>query len=326
MPPRKSELVLPEDCDKLDISICEHPKLQNKCKVRVARFGGRSRCVPNQEHLLDQEIQKQGFKNFAKIDTENLDQELSLRDKLCRQLSTEYCVSPRAQMLGCGLSGRIFKKHCKLSQKIIDFYYTKKNSCIMPDCKEIREKYKVLCFEHQTEFDNMFELLIQAYEDLTKHHEDDDNSLQKFEEIYLYLKDYYGIYLLDKVGLMVKIEEMALNIRRLHGSDSCECYNISSCISSGSVGSKCQKKMIKSSLGYVCNIHKKCIEERLSVYKKLRDNFEIICKKQGCGEILNKIKELYSMIKFSVSGEISVLKSEIYEMIMIIEEYVKEIQ
>tara|TARA_R110000824_G_C15029468_1_gene659207 strand:+ start:31 stop:621 length:591 start_codon:yes stop_codon:yes gene_type:complete len=195
----------------------------------------------------------------------------------------------------------------------------------MPDCNEIRERYKVLCYEHETEFKDMLEILTQSYQDLTLHHENDDASLQKFEEIYLYLKDYYGVYLLEKAATLVKIEEMAMNIRKINGYGKCQCYNISVCIGSGEKGHQCKNKMIKSSMGYICKTHKRCIEERLKEYKQLRDNFELLCKKQSCKDMLNKIKELYSMIKFTTEGEIATLKNEIYEMMIIIEQYIKEL-
>lgn len=323
---RKVKLDLPDDCEKLDVSICEHPKIQNKCKIHVARFSGKTKCVANENYLVEQELQKEGFKNFAKIDPDNLEEELSLRDRLCRQLSPEYCKTQKAKMLGCDLSKGIFKKsHCKLSQRVIDYYYAKKNTCIMPDCNEVRERYNTLCTEHYIEFNNMLELLIQAYEDLTKHHEDDTGSLEKFEEIYLYLKDYYGVYLLEKTATLVKIEEMAMNIRNINGYGMCQCYNISECIGSGEKGDQCKNKMIKNNLGYVCATHKKCISVRLTEYKNLRDNFNVICKKESCASNLARAKELYSMIKFSTEGEISKIKNEIYEMIIIIEQYLKEI-
>lgn len=324
---RKPKLELPQDCDQLDVSVCEHPKLAGKCKIKHGRWGGRSKCIPNTDHEIDEQIQKEGFKNFAKIDENDLENELSKRDQLCRKLSVDYCRSQRAKALGCSVSsGVLKKKHCKLSQRIIDFYYSRSNSCIMPDCKEVREKYKKLCFEHQTEFDNMLELIAQAYVDLTQHHENDDENLQNFEEIYLYLKDYYGIYLLEKPATLVKIEEMAMNVRKILGYGNCQCYNINECIGSGEKGNQCKNKMIKSEIGYVCKKHKKCIIDRMKDYKKLRDNFEVMCKKESCGALLTRCKELYSMIKFSTEGEISVLKNEIYEIIIIIEQYISEIK
>lgn len=323
---RKTKLEFPQDCDKLSTEICEHPKLLSRCKIKRNRFGGRSKCIPNTDHEVDEQIQKEGFKNFAKIDEEDLENELSKRDKLCKEISVDYCRSQRAKALGCEVKGGLIKKHCSLSQKIIDFYYSRSNSCIMPDCNEIRVKYKKLCFEHDTEFTNMLELLTQAYEDLTKHHENDDESLQNFEEIYLYLKDYYGVYLLEKPATLVKIEEMAMNIRKLLGYGKCQCYNISECIGSGEKGNQCRNKMIKSEMGYVCKKHKMCITDRMKDYKKLRDNFETMCKKESCGALLTRCKELYSMIKFTTEGEISVLKNEIYEMIVIMEQYINELK
>lgn len=323
----KKRLELPKDCDKIEASICEHPKLLGKCKLKPGRWGGSDKCTANTEHEIDEQLQKEGFKNFAHIDENDLENELHKRDQLCRRLSKDYCTSQRAKAIGCELtSGLLRKRHCKLSQKLVDYFYTKSNSCIMPDCQEVREKYKVLCFEHDTEFNNMLELLTQAYEDLTKHHENDDESLQNFEEIYLYLKDYYGVYLLEKPATLVKIEEMAMNVRNLLGYGKCQCYNISECIGNGEKGNQCKNKMIKSEIGYVCKKHKRCIIERMVDYKKLRDNFDVMCKKESCDNLLTRAKELYSMIKFSTEGEISVLKNEIYEIIIIVEQYLKELK
>ena len=64
------------------------------------------------------------FKDFAKIDEDNLEEELIRRDELCRALTPSACRSPKAKVLGCQYSRGFFKQgRCKLADKIINYYF-----------------------------------------------------------------------------------------------------------------------------------------------------------------------------------------------------------
>ena len=136
---RKKTFVLPRDCDKLDIDFCEHPKYENKCLVKTSRLGS-SKCVANENYQIENLMKEKGFKEFSKIDPENVKEDILKRNEVCSSLSRESCRSPQAKMLGCKYTKGYFSKgRCSLSDEIINYYYKYDKKCLCKGCNEDRQ-------------------------------------------------------------------------------------------------------------------------------------------------------------------------------------------
>ena len=304
---KKKTLKLPEECYKLSVNACISEKVANRCKIKRGVFGFNSRCVPNEDYETDKYLLSKGFKNFARIDEDNLEKELSMRDELCKQLSAKpggACESPKGIVIGCGIKKSYFGRDtCGISPDIINYFYNRRKECLARDCEEKRRKYGY-------------------YQDIIYKKKNMKDNLFYFDDIYAYLNEIYGVYLLEKPNIRKGIEDMQDKINREINQDQCQAYNINTC-STGKLNFRCKYKGYDTKEGIFCKTHSKCYDVRNKKFKYLRDNFEQLCANDSCGNYLTKLREFYDMIKFTTDGEAAKRKYELIETIEIIEEFSK---
>lgn len=320
------KLDLPRECYKLSLDACTSRKVGAACRIKRDALGFRSRCVPNENYESDKFLLEKGFVNFAEIDEDNLEEELKLRNELCKQLSTFQggtCESLKGRAIGCEIKRPLFgKKTCGLSKEIINFFYKKQGKCLALDCQEKRKKYSLLCNEHDAEFKELMQELTSYYNDIYIKKQINDDILFTFNDTYSYLQEVYKRYLLENPEKANKIEEMKARVDLLTNKNQCQAYNITDC-NTGISLQRCTCKGNEYSIGLFCRTHKKCYRDRIKIYKKVRDNLESLCAEDKCPTQLKKIKELYTMIRISTVGESSKIKYQVMETIEIIEEYNK---
>lgn len=323
---KRKKLKLPEDCSQLTTDACTSQKVQGKCKLKRGFLGFNSKCVPNENYETDQYLLNKGFKNFAKIDEDNLDAELKNRNELCKQLSTEEggaCDSLQGRALGCSSKYTLYgKKTCGLSKEIINFFYRKRKDCVAKNCDEIRRRYSSLCQEHYEEFNNLLQEYKSYYQELYLKNKNVENNIFNLDDTYEYIQEVYGKYLLEKPNIRDSLEKMKMDVEFKYNKSQCQAYNISKC-NTKNVNQRCIKKGYNTQLGILCTTHKECYKKRIVVYKKVRDNLGKLCAEEKCSDFLPPIKELYNMIRFTTDGESSKKKYEILETIEVIEEYTK---
>ncbi len=323
---KKETLKLPEECYKLSTNACTSEKVANRCKIKRGTFGFKSKCIPNEDYETDKYLLSKGFKNFARIDEDNLEKELSMRDELCKQLSSKpggACESPKGIIIGCGIKKSFFGKDtCGLSPNIINYFYNKRKDCVARDCEEKRRKYGLLCEEHHKELNELLQEYKSYYQDIIYKKKNMKDNLFYFDDIYAYLNEVYGVYLLEKSNIRKGIEDMQDKVNREINQDQCQAYNINTC-STGKLNFRCKYKGYETKEGIFCKIHSKCYDDRNKKFKYLRDNFEQLCENESCGGYMNKLREFYDMIKFATDGEAAKRKYEIMEIIEIIEEFSK---
>ena len=323
---KKKSLKLPEECHKLTVNACTSEKVANRCKIKRSTLGFKNRCVPNEDYETDKYLLSKGFKDFARINENNLDKELKLRDELCKQLSAEpggACESPKGIIIGCGAKKSFFgKKTCGLSQDIINYFYRKRDDCIARDCEELRKKYNLLCEEHYQELNELLQEYKSYYQDIVFKKKNVKDSLFHFDDIYAYLNEVYGVYLLEKPNIRKSIQDMQNAVYREVNQDQCQAYNITTC-TTGKLNNRCVYKGFAGKEGLFCKTHSKCYDTRIKKFQYIRDNFEKLCSEGGCSSHLDKLRELYNMIRFTTDGEASKKKYEILEVIEIIEEFNK---
>lgn len=325
IPRRNPRFSLPNDCHKLTVDDCEHPKFDNKCIIKPARFGGNEKCVPNETYLLDKEIEKKGFKDFAKLDENNLEESLSARDELCRALSPSACQSSKAKVLGCQYKRGFLKQgRCQLSDKIINFYYKKNKKCLCKDCNEEKERGFKLCQEHRYEFNDIIETLTLVYKNIMEGKEIQKN-YDDFIYLYNDLVDRYNIYLVENTGTLIQLTEKYNEIRLKLGENYCQCVNIKTCIGKGEVNQFCKNKGIRTELGLLCDEHKKCFLDRKNKFNNFKDAFQKICNLRSCKKELEELENFYRMVLFCTEGESFVYKLTLLDYLFIIRQYIKEI-
>lgn len=323
---KKKTIKLPEDCELLDVSICEHPKVAGRCKIERARFGGNDTCKANQEYLLQKEIYDQGFKDFAQLDTDNIEEELGKREELCSKLSKNDCMGTTARIFGCQYVGGVFKKgRCKLADKIIRFYYDKDLFCMIPGCGERKEAGFKLCEEHREEFDRVLEGLIENYTSIMNK-EDVDNNYLEFVEKYDYLTGFFNVYLIQQPATLIQIAEKYNNIRQALGEDKCQCINVTGCVGKGKIGENCQNKGIRSDVGMICAAHKKCFKKEKLKFEEFKGKFQNLCSIKSCKKELEDLKKFYKMLIFCTEGETFIMKTKLLDYIYIIDKYISEVK
>ena len=324
IPRKKSNLVFPKDCDKLDLDSCEHPKLEGKCKIKYARFGGKSTCVANETYMIDKEIRSKGFKEFAALDPENIREDLEKRNELCKSLTREACISPQAKVLGCQYTRGYFRKgRCNLSEKIIKYYYKIDKTCLVKGCNEPKQAGFKLCEMHRLEFNDLVDKLNLLHELILKGENIEENYLE-FISVYNDLLDRYSIYLVENPGTMVALNEKYNDLRVYLGEDNCQCINIEGCIGIGTVGDFCQNKGIKTNFGLMCPKHRACYKDRKKKFDDFKKTFEKLCGLKSCKNELKELESFNKMISFTTQGEVFLTKREVMDYLFIIRQYIKE--
>jgi hypothetical protein len=323
----KKKIKLPEDCSLLSINACTSKKVRGKCKVDSSFLGLKSKCVPNENYETDKFLVEKGFKNFSKINEDNLEEELALRNELCEKLSAEKggaCESLNARAIGCTVKSSFFgKKRCGLSDDIVNFFYRKRKDCVAKDCDKPRRKYSTLCDEHYAEINEVLQEYKSYYQDIVFAKKRRKDDLLYFNDLYDYMFDVYSVYLLDKANILNSVEEMKLRVDTFIGQDQCQAYNISKCIGNGKVHQRCKNKGYKTKEGIFCKIHISCYDERIKKYKYFRDNFEKLCEQEVCMSKLGDLRQFWEMIRFTSEGEANEVKFDVLETIEIVEEYNK---
>lgn len=325
IPRRKSRLNLPYDCHKLSAEDCENPKFENKCVIKTTFWGGKEKCVPNETYLIDKEISDKGFKDFTKLDEENLEEDIVRRDELCRALSPTACRSSKAKIFGCEYKRGFFKQgRCKLADKIINYYYNKSKKCLCKNCNEEKEKGFKLCQEHRYEFNEIVEAITKLYKDIMEG-KDIEKNYESFINLYNDLVDRYNVYLFENTGTLIQLTEKYNEIRRKLGEDYCQCVNIKTCIGKGDVGQFCRNKGIRTKLGLLCEEHKKCFLDRKKKFDIFKENFQKLCNLRSCKKELEELENFYRMVLFCSEGESFVYKNTLLDYLFIIRQYIKEV-
>lgn len=321
----KETLDLPRDCGRLDISICEHKRIGNRCKIEKP-FLSRARCVPNQEFLLNKDIYSQEFKDFADLDEENIDEEMLKRDEFCKNLSKSDCVSDTAKIFGCQYSNAIFKKgECGLAKKIVEYYYDKSLYCVIKDCNERKEPGYSLCTEHLEEFKYTLNNFMSNYDSIMKK-ENIEEEYDQFIANYKYLTEFFDSYIAKQPATLVNVIEKFNEVRNVLDAGKCQCINISDCVGEGAIGDFCQKKAIPSEIGKLCNVHKKCFLEKKKEFRLFKANYQNLCKVSDCKKELKKLNEFYRMIVPTTEGDSLVIKNEVAAFRFILNQYLEEIK
>jgi len=325
IPRREPKLNLPYDCNKIPVDICEHPKFENKCVIKNSIFGGRDKCVPNETYLIEKHLADKGFKDFAKIDEKNLEEELEKRDQLCRALSSSSCRTPQAKILGCQYTKKFLKKgRCQLANKIIDYYSKQTKICLCKNCDEIRERGFKLCHEHRLEFNEMVEALIIIYKDIMSGI-DIEKNYNNFIYLYNDLVDRYNVYLIENIATLIQLTEKYNEIRKKLGEDYCQCLNIKTCVGKGEVGNFCKKKGIKTKYGLLCEDHKKCFIDRKKKFDDFKENFQNLCGIRSCKKEVEELENFYRMILFCTEGESFTFRTTLDSYLFIIRKYIEEL-
>ena len=318
------KLILPEECGRLSVNACTTQKIKGKCKIKRGFLGLNSKCVANENYESDKYLFEKGFVNFARIDENNLDEELKNRDLLCKQLSTlegGACDSLQGRALGCSIKRTLYgKKTCGLSKEITNFFYRKRKDCVAKDCEVKRKKYSSLCEEHDNEFKELLQEYKSLYQSIKFKNTNINENIYLLDDVYDYIQEIFGKYLLEKPNIRDGIEKMKMDIEFKINKNQCQAYNISKC-NTKNVNQRCLKKGYETDIGTFCATHKECYKKRIVFYKKVRDNIDRLCAEEKCNAQLDKIKELYNMIRFTTEGEAFRKKYEILETIEIIEEY-----
>jgi len=322
----KKRLKLPDECHRLSVNACTSQKVLGRCKIKRGFLGFNNRCVANENYESDKYLLEKGFKNFARIDEDNLEEELKLRSELCKQLSAEIggtCESLKGREIGCEITSSLFgKKQCNLSKEIINFFYRRRKDCIAKDCNEPHKKYNLLCQEHLEELNELLQEYKSYYQLITFKKKYTEDDLFYFNDIYNYLNEIYGVYLLEKPQIRDGVEKMKMAVEILVNKNQCQAFNISTC-RTGEIRERCKYKGYETKIGTFCKIHSQCYKERMKKYKPLRDNLEEKCQEERCTIQLDRLRELYNMIQYTTQGEASIYKTQVYETIAIIEEYSK---
>lgn len=325
IPRRKPRLNLPYDCHKLSLEDCTASKYDGKCLIKSGRFGGRDYCVPNDEYILDKVIREKGFKNFNKIEEENLTEELARREELCNNLSREVCNSNKAKMYGCEYKKKFLRRgNCQLSDKIINYYLKTSSKCLCESCDEQREKGFKLCNEHRQEFEEILEVLNSLYTQIMERKNVEEN-YNNFVNLYGDIVERFNGYFMEHQATLIQLTEKYNNIRKELHEESCQCVNIKSCVGKGNVANFCENKSIKSELGLICKQHQTCFKDRKVKLEKLKENFQTLCGVKNCKKELDELQNFYRMIMFSTDGTVSIYKNEVLEYLFIIKRYVKEL-
>lgn len=325
IPRRVPKTKLPAECYKLSIEDCEHPKNENKCRIKSTIFGGKDKCIANENYLIEKELSSKGFQDFARLDENNLEEELQKRDQLCRQLSSSTCKSPQAKVLGCKYTTGIFKKgRCALSEKIINYYYKTSKKCLCKNCDEDKEPGFKLCHEHRLELKEIIETLNFMYQNIMKG-VDVEKNYNDFIILYKDLMERYHVYLIENMATAKQVTEKYNEIRLKLGEGNCQCVNIKSCIGKGNIASFCKNKAIKSSIGMLCKEHKQCFLDRKNKFQSFRENFKNICGVKSCKKEIEELRDFYNMILYCTVGEADIFKNTLLDYLYIMEQYIKEL-
>ena len=325
IPRRKPRLDLPYDCHKLKVEDCTASKYDGKCLIKSGRFGGSDLCVPNEEYILDKEIRDKGFKNFNKIDEENLSSELSRRQDLCNTLSMGACNSAKAKVFGCQYKRKFLGKgNCQLSDKIINYYLKTSSKCLCESCNEQRGKGFLLCNEHRYEFEEMLEVLNSLHKEIMEGKNLEEN-YTNFVNIYGDIVNRFNGYFMENQATLVQLTEKYNAIRKELNEQGCQCVNVKSCIGKGKVANFCENKANKTDFGLICKEHQKCIKDRKVKLEKLKENFQTLCGVKNCKKELDELQNFYRMIMFTTEGKVSIYKNEVLEYLFIIKRYIKEL-
>lgn len=325
IPRRKGKLVFPRDCEKLDVDDCEHPKLEGKCVIKVARFSGRSTCIPNETYIIDREMSGKGFKEFVQLDRENLENDLANRNEWCKSLNSSACRSPQAKVLGCQFKKGFFTEgRCSLSDKIIKYYYKIEGTCLYKDCNEPRQKGFKLCEMHRMELNDIIDELNILHELIIKGEDIEKNYIQ-FVETYNDLVINYSDYLVENMGTLIALNQKYNSIRVFLGEGQCQCMNINGCIGKGKVDQFCQNQGIKTNYGLMCPKHRACYKDRKRKFSEFKKTFQKLCGLKSCKEELKELENFDKMLMFVTQGEAMQTKREVMDYLFIIRQYIKEI-
>ena len=325
IPRRKPRLNLPYDCDKLDLDDCEHPKYENKCLIKYARFGGKDLCVPNDTYLIDKEMDEKGFKDFARLDESNIEADLERRNELCNALSSTACKSAKARILGCEYKRGFFKKgRCQLADKIINYYYKTGKKCLCKSCNEDKQPGFKLCEEHRHEFKEMVEALVIIYSNIMRNEETEKN-YDNFIHLYNDLVERYNVYLVENTATLIQLTEKYNEIRTKLGENDCQCVNISTCIGKGEVGDFCQNKGIRTKTGLLCKEHRACFSDRKNKFDDFKKKFENLCGGRSCEKEMKELEQFYKMVLFCSEGEAFIYKTSLLDYLFVIRQYIREI-
>ena len=176
--------------------------------------------------------------------------------------------------------------------------------------------------EHYKELNELLQEYKSYYQDIVFKKKNIKDSLFHFDDVYDYLNELYGVYLLEKPNIRKSLQDMQNAVYREVGRDQCQAYNIGTC-TTGNLRVRCSFKGYNTKNGLFCKTHNKCYDDRIKKFNYLRDNFESLCSEGSCAGRVAKLKEFYNMIKFTTDGEAAKKKYEIQEIIEIIEEFSK---
>ena len=336
--PVKKKLKLPEECDKIPLKGCISDKTEGLCQIVKTRKG--KKCMPNPDYPEDKDIFEDFFTEFRAMNINEIKEELIKRDKECRNLSKSKCESIRGLKYGCKLSSGWlwFQKKCRLNPDLYDRFFRTNKNCTVIDCNERAFEQTDLCFEHREElikiidelkdFQQRLEQGLVMESELNKVVSKDEfgnkfTLLEEFEGNINYINEIYSVYLLEHTDVARYILTLQRDInRRLGREKRCQATNISSCNGRGKESHQCTNTGIKGKEGIFCGIHKKCYQKYLKSYKKVRDNYIVICKKspQLCKEWVKEMNLFSQMISKCSDGEAVKLKGEVTRDIAIVKQ------
>lgn len=329
---RAEPLEFPQDCERLAPSACETWKTKDpktgvgKCKIKYSKLGFANKCVENEDYELERFIFNEGFKEFTKINTENLDYELKTRNKICENLDPDTtCKSELGKKLGCKVKKRSFSPNsCRLDPKLIRFLKKREMLCEKEDCKELKKK-GIICDKCVDELQESLQELDGLYDELARRKHPAPEDVKRYFDLADEVKyDWYPYFVHAQKELLDTLEKKRMKIEELHGGMHCQAYNISGCMGKGEESRQCKCKGIKDRYGIFCGIHRKCYLSRKEKFDEFRDKFQVLCEKEElCKSLIKKMKQFYTMIRYTTVGEASVKKVEVDDIIEFSEEYLK---
>ena len=329
MPGKKKNVInLPEDCEKLSLSACTDKKTKNQCKIKYGPFGFNNKCVKNEDRDLEKYIFEKGFEEFSKIDPDNLEEELRLRNKICKNLDPARggtCQSELGRKLGCKVVKRFTSPNtCELDPKLIRFLKKREMLCEKEDCEELKKK-GVLCRKCIDELKELLQKFNGLYTTLSKVKNSPPERIKEFNETYEDIIDDWSAYFVTgQKKKLDEIEQKKMKIDSIHGGVRCQAINISGCDGKGNYQSQCRCKGFRDEYGIFCANHRRCYIAREKKFDEFRNKFEELCKeKEVCQGLVSKMKEFYEMIKYSTYGKSKTKKIEVDNIIDIAKEYMK---
>lgn len=336
-PPKKKrgeKLEFPQDCERLAPSACETWKTKDpktgvsKCKIKYGKMGFNNRCVENEDYELEKFIFDEGFQEFTKINTDNLDYELKTRNQICENLDPDTtCKSELGKKLGCKVKKRVLSPNsCRLDPKLIGFLKRRELLCEKEDCKELKKK-GIVCDKCIDELHETLQELDGLYDELVRKKSPPPEDIQRYFDLADDVKmEWYPYFVHSQKKLLDTLEKKRMKIEELHGGMRCQAYNITTCIGTGDETKQCKCKGIKDRYGIFCGTHRRCYLSRKEKFDEFRDKFNELCEeKELCRGLIKKFKEFYGMIRYATVGEASKKKVEVDNILEFADEYIKYI-